>query len=90
MKTTSACWPGAGTRFYEEELHRHSSGNMRQWPGQQAPLLDARARSKISSPSRSISATQRGELEMRKAKDAAESALRICGKPEFADPSGEA
>ncbi len=62
--------------FYEEE-YRDSSGNMRQWLVNKLPLLDADGGiESIVTVALDIGERKRGELEMRKAKDAAEAALR--------------
>jgi PAS domain S-box-containing protein len=62
--------------FYEEE-YRDSSGNMRQWLVNKLPLLDADGEiESIVTVALDIGERKRGELEMRKAKDAAEAALR--------------
>jgi PAS domain S-box-containing protein len=62
--------------FYEEE-YRDSSGNMRQWLVNKLPLLDADGEiENIVTVALDIGERKRGELEMRKAKDAAEAALR--------------
>ncbi len=69
----------AGTRelgFYEEE-YKDSSGNMRQWLVNKLPLLDADGEiENIVTVALDIGERKRGEQEMRKARDAAESALR--------------
>src|SRR5438552_3831740 len=69
----------AGTRelgFYEEE-YKDSSGNMRQWLVNKLPLLDADGGiENIVTVALDIGERKRGEQEMRKARDAAESALR--------------
>ena len=62
--------------FYEEE-YLDSSGNMRQWLVNKLPLLDADGEiENIVTVALDIGERKRGELEMRKAKDAAETALR--------------
>ena len=62
--------------FYEEE-YIDSSGNMRQWLVNKLPLLDAEGEiENIVTVALDIGERKRGELEMRKAKDAAEAALR--------------
>jgi len=62
--------------FYEEE-YVDSSGNMRQWLVNKLPLLDADGEiENIVTVALDIGERKRGELEMRKAKDAAEAALR--------------
>jgi PAS domain S-box-containing protein len=62
--------------FYEEE-YRDSSGNMRQWLVNKLPLLDADGEiENIVTVALDIGERKRGEQEMRKAKDAAEAALR--------------
>jgi PAS domain S-box-containing protein len=62
--------------FYEEE-YIDSSGAMRQWLVNKLPLLDAKGDiENIVTVALDIGERKRGELEMRKAKDAAESALR--------------
>jgi PAS domain S-box-containing protein len=62
--------------FYEEE-YRDSSGNMRQWLVNKLPLLDDDGEiESIVTVALDIGERKRGELEMRKAKDAAEAALR--------------
>ena len=67
---------GAGLGFYEEE-YIDSSGNMRQWLVNKLPLLDADGGiENIVTVALDIGERKRGELEMRKAKDAAEAALR--------------
>jgi PAS domain S-box-containing protein len=69
----------SGTRelgFYEEE-YKDSSGNMRQWLVNKLPLLDADGGiENIVTVALDIGERKRGEQEMRKARDAAESALR--------------
>ena len=65
-----------GLGFYEEE-YMDSSGNVRQWLVNKLPLLDAEGEiEKIVTVALDIGERKRGELEMRKAKDAAEAALR--------------
>ena len=67
---------GRGLGFYEEE-YLDSSGNMRQWLVNKLPLLDADGEiENIVTVALDIGERKRGELEMRKAKDAAEAALR--------------
>jgi PAS domain S-box-containing protein len=67
---------GSGLGFYEEE-YIDSSGNMRQWLVNKLPLLDADGETEnIVTVALDIGERKRGELEMRKAKDAAEAALR--------------
>jgi PAS domain S-box-containing protein len=62
--------------FYEEE-YPDSSGNMRQWLVNKLPLLDADGEIEhIVTVALDIGDRKRGEQEMRKAKDAAEAALR--------------
>ncbi len=62
--------------FYEEE-YIDSSGHMRQWLVNKLPLLDAKGEiENIVTVALDIGERKRGELEMRKAKDAAEAALR--------------
>jgi PAS domain S-box-containing protein len=62
--------------FYEEE-YVDSSGNMRQWLVNKLPLFDAKGDlENIVTVALDIGERKRGELEMRKAKDAAEAALR--------------
>jgi PAS domain S-box-containing protein len=62
--------------FYEEE-YLDSSGNLRQWLVNKLPLLDAEGEiENIVTVALDIGERKRGELEMRKAKDAAEAALR--------------
>ena len=54
-----------------------SSGNLRQWLVNKLPLLDADGEiENIVTVALDIGERKRGELEMRKAKDAAEAALR--------------
>ncbi len=65
-----------GLGFYEEE-YPDSTGNLRQWLVNKLPLLDADGEIKnIVTVALDIGERKRGELEMRKAKDAAEAALR--------------
>jgi PAS domain S-box-containing protein len=65
-----------GLGFYEEE-YKDSSGNMRQWLVNKLPLLDADGEIEhIVTVALDIGERKRGELEMRKARDAAEMALR--------------
>src|SRR5947207_9951159 len=67
---------GKGLGFYEEE-YLDSSGNLRQWLVNKLPLLDADGEiEQIVTVALDIGARKRGEQEMRKAKDAAEAALR--------------
>jgi PAS domain S-box-containing protein len=67
---------GKGLGFYEEE-YIDSSGNMRQWLVNKLPLLDTDGETEnIVTVALDIGERKRGELEMRKAKDAAEAALR--------------
>jgi PAS domain S-box-containing protein len=67
---------GRGLGFYEEE-YIDSAGNMRQWLVNKLPLLDADGEiENIVTVALDIGERKRGELEMRKAKDAAEAALR--------------
>jgi PAS domain S-box-containing protein len=62
--------------FYEEE-YIDSSGRMRQWLVNKQPILDADGEiENIVTVALDIGERKRGELEMRKAKDAAEAALR--------------
>ena len=62
--------------FYEEE-YKDSAGNMRQWLVNKLPLLDAEGEiENIVTVALDIGERKRGEQEMRKAKDAAEAALR--------------
>ena len=62
--------------FYEEE-YIDSAGNMRQWLVNKIPLPDADGNTEsIVTVALDIGERKRGELEMRKAKDAAEAALR--------------
>ncbi|SDS02258.1 PAS domain S-box protein [Bradyrhizobium canariense] len=67
---------GKGLGFYEEE-YMDSSGSLRQWLVNKLPLLDADGGIEtIVTVALDIGERKRGELEMRKAKDAAEAALR--------------
>jgi PAS domain S-box-containing protein len=67
---------GKGLGFYEEE-YIDSAGNMRQWLVNKLPLLDTDGETEnIVTVALDIGERKRGELEMRKAKDAAEAALR--------------
>jgi PAS domain S-box-containing protein len=67
---------GRGLGFYEEE-YIDVAGNMRQWLVNKLPLLDADGQIEhIVTVALDIGERKRGELEMRKAKDAAEAALR--------------
>ena len=67
---------GRGLGFYEEE-YLDSSGHLRQWLVNKLPLLDAGGEiENIVTVALDIGERKRGELEMRKAKDAAEAALR--------------
>jgi PAS domain S-box-containing protein len=67
---------GRGLGFYEEE-YQDSSGNMRQWLVNKLPLIDADGEvENIVTVALDIGERKRGEQEMRKAKDAAEAALR--------------
>jgi PAS domain S-box-containing protein len=62
--------------FYEEE-YLDSSGSLRQWLVNKLPLLDADGEiESIVTVALDIGERKRGEQEMRKAKDAAEAALR--------------
>jgi PAS domain S-box-containing protein len=62
--------------FYEEE-YRDSAGNMRQWLVNKLPILDTAGEiENIVTVALDIGERKRVESEMRKAKDAAESALR--------------
>jgi PAS domain S-box-containing protein len=62
--------------FYEEE-YMDVYGNQRQWLVNKMPLLDAEGDiERIVTVALDIGERKRGELEMRKAKDAAEGALR--------------
>src|SRR6202012_5182228 len=65
-----------GLGFYEEE-YMDSSGHVRQWLVNKLPLLDAEGEiENIVTVALDIGERKRGEQEMRKAKDAAEAALR--------------
>ncbi|WJR81179.1 PAS domain S-box protein [Bradyrhizobium sp. NP1] len=65
-----------GLGFYEEE-YVDSTGNMRQWLVNKLPLLDIDGQIEyIVTVALDIGERKRGELEMRKARDAAETALR--------------
>ncbi|HUO00150.1 MAG TPA: PAS domain S-box protein [Bradyrhizobium sp.] len=65
-----------GLGFYEEE-YMDVSGNQRQWLVNKMPLLDADGDiERIVTVALDIGERKRGELEMRKARDAAEAALR--------------
>jgi PAS domain S-box-containing protein len=65
-----------GLGFYEEE-YMDSSGQVRQWLVNKLPLLDGEGDiERIVTVALDIGERKRGELEMRKAKDAAEAALR--------------
>lgn len=65
-----------GLGFYEEE-YVDSTGNMRQWLVNKLPLLDVDGQIEyIVTVALDIGERKRGELEMRKARDAAETALR--------------
>jgi PAS domain S-box-containing protein len=65
-----------GLGFYEEE-YQDSSGNLRQWLVNKLPLLDAEGEiENIVTVALDIGERKRGEQEMRKAKEAAETALR--------------
>jgi PAS domain S-box-containing protein len=67
---------GRGIGFYEEE-YIDAAGHMRQWLVNKLPLLDADGETEnIVTVALDIGERKRGELEMRKAKDAAEAALR--------------
>src|SRR6202020_406004 len=67
---------GRGFGFYEEE-YMDSTGNLRQWLVNKLPLFDADgAIENIVSVALDIGERKRGEQEMRKAKDAAEAALK--------------
>src|SRR5229473_1561858 len=67
---------GRGLGFYEEE-YMDSSGNVRQWLVNKLPLLDCDGEiENIVTVALDIGERKRGELEMRKARDAAETALR--------------
>jgi PAS domain S-box-containing protein len=62
--------------FYEEE-YQDSAGNMRQWLVNKLPILDADGEiENIVTVALDIGERKRGEQEMRKARDAAEAALR--------------
>jgi PAS domain S-box-containing protein len=65
-----------GLGFYEEE-YLDSKGNMRHWLVNKLPLLDADGEiERIVTVALDIGERKRGEQEMRKARDAAETALR--------------
>jgi PAS domain S-box-containing protein len=65
-----------GLGFYEEE-YQDASGNMRHWLVNKMPLLDTDGEiDKIVTVALDIGERKRGEQEMRKAKEAAETALR--------------
>jgi PAS domain S-box-containing protein len=65
-----------GLGFYEEE-YMDSVGQVRQWLVNKLPLLDGEGEiERIVTVALDIGERKRGELEMRKAKDAAEAALR--------------
>jgi PAS domain S-box-containing protein len=65
-----------GLGFYEEE-YMDSSGHMRHWLVNKMPLLDGDGEiERIVTVALDIGERKRGEQEMRKARDAAESALR--------------
>jgi PAS domain S-box-containing protein len=67
---------GRGLGFYEEE-YLDSQGKLRQWLVNKMPLLDAEGKiERIVTVALDIGERKRGEQEMRKAKDAAEAALR--------------
>src|SRR5882724_11013218 len=67
---------GRGLGFYEEE-YMDASSHMRQWLVNKLPLLDSDGEiENIVTVALDIGERKRGELEMRKAKDAAEAALR--------------
>jgi PAS domain S-box-containing protein len=67
---------GRDLGFYEEE-YLDSSGNLRQWLVNKMPLFDAEGDlERIVTVALDIGERKRGEFEMRKAKDAAEAALR--------------
>ena len=67
---------GTGLGFYEEE-YLDSSGNLRHWLVNKLPLLDGDGDiESIVTVALDIGERKRGEAEMRKAKDAAEAALR--------------
>ena len=82
---------GRGLGFYEEE-YLDSSGNLRQWLVNKLPLLDADGDiENIVTVALDIGERKRGEAEMRKAKDAAEAALRnLRETQQFADRGGKA
>src|SRR6185437_11729347 len=66
----------AGLGFYEEE-YLDSAGNLRQWLVNKMPLLDADGEiENIVTVALDIGERKRSELEMRKARDSAETALR--------------
>jgi PAS domain S-box-containing protein len=65
-----------GLGFYEEE-YMDSAGNMRHWLVNKLPLLDSDGEiERIVTVALDIGERKRGEQEMRKARDAAETALR--------------
>jgi PAS domain S-box-containing protein len=65
-----------GLGFYEEE-YPDSSGHLRQWLVNKLPLLDAEGEiENIVTVALDIGERKRSELEMRKARDSAETALR--------------
>src|SRR5207248_9486350 len=67
---------GGELGFYEEE-YKDSSGNIRHWVVNKLPTYDAKGEiENIVTVALDIGERKRGELEMRKAKDAAEAALR--------------
>jgi PAS domain S-box-containing protein len=67
---------GSGIGFYEE-AYLDSAGNLRHWLVNKLPLLDANGEIEyIVTVALDIGERKRGEQEMRKAKDAAEAALR--------------
>jgi PAS domain S-box-containing protein len=67
---------GTGLGFYEEE-YMDSAGHVRHWLVNKLPLEDAEGEiESIVTVALDIGERKRGELEMRKAKDAAEAALR--------------
>jgi PAS domain S-box-containing protein len=67
---------GAGLGFYEEE-YKDASGTMRQWLVNKQPLLTPDGKiENIVTVALDIGERKRSEQEMRKAKDAAEAALR--------------
>jgi PAS domain S-box-containing protein len=67
---------GSELGFYEEE-YMDSSGHLRQWMVNKLPLLNADGEiENIVTVALDIGERKRGELEMRKARDAAEAALR--------------